>query len=514
MIVKSGLSPEEAQRNERLILCCLLANAKDWPTSTLNLIKDLILDLPFSPPWENKVTEKKTMRRSFRSSTKIKTRIPDEDRVASPSSPRNKKRAKSESRIILPSPRKRKITKSYEPKTKKQASKRKLENEKGKEKKEEEEDQKVVKKSPEKENGNKKPKEAKKKEKEDLSDSKQGEGEMGESSRKIKIVVPNKQHSGSSSSSFDRGSCSSSIFFSLENQIGTLSHVGDLFTHQDPSSLFSYRHKIGKGRFGEVFSSEDKENKEEVAIKVFSNKYSKDRYEIGNEVATMQNFDHPNITSFRSTYLFDDTVWIVMELCEFGSLREYVKMETMIFKESEIAYVTHQVLKGLAYIHKQKKVHRDIKSGNILITASGDIKLADFGLCCVYTESKPPSKMAGSRYWMAPEMINRQCYDPTIDVWSTGCVVYEMAQGSPPYYKHAGFKAMYLVSTEGAPALKHQKRFSKNLKEFVSQCLAILPNDRPPPSSLLKHDFLKKRCTNAKFARTIVNSLNRKNVTI
>jgi len=199
------------------------------------------------------------------------------------------------------------------------------------------------------------------------------------------------------------------------------------------------------------------------------------------------------------SYLYQDAVWMVMEYCDAGTLKQLLVME---LSETQIAYIIQQILKGIEYIHSIKKIHRDIKSANILLSMNGDIKLADFGLC-VEGFDDGNSGMAGSKYWMAPEMTKRQLYNSKVDIWSLGALLVECMEGAPPYSQHKPLKALFLAATQGAPPLKRPGKWSEQLKEFLSDCFVKDPSKRPGAKELLNHNFIAKACER----KDLVNSL-------
>jgi len=171
--------------------------------------------------------------------------------------------------------------------------------------------------------------------------------------------------------------------------------------------------------------------------------------------------DHSNIVKFIDCYNADGLLWAVLEYMGGGNLTAITDLHhaangnQIILKESHIAYVTKEVLKALAYFHSLHRIHRDIKTDNILLNDDGDIKLADFGFAVQLTEQRQRRKtVIGTPYWMAPEIILNKEYGKEVDIWSLGIMVMEMAEGEPPYIKLPQGKALYLITTQGAPPLK------------------------------------------------------------
>ncbi|GAM19688.1 hypothetical protein SAMD00019534_028630 [Acytostelium subglobosum LB1] len=195
-------------------------------------------------------------------------------------------------------------------------------------------------------------------------------------------------------------------------------------------------------------------------------------------------------------YLVGDSLWVAMEFMGGGCLTEVLEQfSTIKLTESQIAYICAESLKGLAYIHNQYRIHRDIKSDNILLGSDGSVKLADFGYAAQLTKNKQKRvTIVGTPYWMAPELIRGQNYDRKVDIWSLGIMAMEMAESEPPYMSFPPLRALFLITTKGIPDLKEQGKWSEDFKDFVKKCLDKDPDNRPDAQTLLKHPFLRQAC--------------------
>uniref|UniRef100_A0A6B2LBD3 Protein kinase domain-containing protein n=1 Tax=Arcella intermedia TaxID=1963864 RepID=A0A6B2LBD3_9EUKA len=224
-------------------------------------------------------------------------------------------------------------------------------------------------------------------------------------------------------------------------------------------------------------------------------KLSEDTNHIVREIQTMRDCKHKYIVNFEECYNFEGTITVVMEYCDGGTLKDLCN--EVLLDETEVAHFCTQILLGLQYFHvKTKKVHRDIKAENILLNLNGDVRIADLGLIEQLEENGLKRiSMVGTSYWMSPEMINIKPYDYKIDIWSLGCVCFELCCGSPPYHQLGSLAAMYNTATNGAPHLADtpEHKFSDEISDFLDNCFQTNPELRPNSTELLKHPFLSQR---------------------
>lgn len=201
--------------------------------------------------------------------------------------------------------------------------------------------------------------------------------------------------------------------------------------------------------------------------------------------------NHPNIIKNVQNFLYNEEIYMVTEYCEIGSVDRLLKFD---LSEPAIAYIVGQVLNGLVYLHNMGRVHRDIKCSNILVNAKGQIKIADLGLCEEIKTGPIMGKMSGSKYWLAPEVIERKPYGTAADIWNIGSLAIALATKMPPNGNMHPIKAMFLLAVQGVSltnTLPKSQTWSSNFRDFLEMCFRLDPNSRPTSPILLQHPFIK-----------------------
>ncbi|CUA69147.1 Serine/threonine-protein kinase svkA [Rhizoctonia solani] len=231
-----------------------------------------------------------------------------------------------------------------------------------------------------------------------------------------------------------------------------------LVPSSDPTSQYTLLEKLGTGSFGTVYKATDKTG-HVVAIKQIDLEDTDDDIaEIQQEIAHLAQCDSDYVTRYYGSFVKGYKLWIIMEYLAGGSCLDLLKPG--VFPEAQIAVLIRELLFGLDYLHAEGKIHRDIKAANVLLSASGRVKLADFGVAAQLSTTLRHT-FVGTPFWMAPEVIRQAGYDAKADIWSLA---------KPPVL-------------EG--------NFSPAFKEFVSLCLTKDPKLRPTAKELLQHRFIK-----------------------
>ncbi|NWS83670.1 M3K19 kinase, partial [Toxostoma redivivum] len=261
---------------------------------------------------------------------------------------------------------------------------------------------------------------------------------------------------------------------------------------------------LGKGAYGTVYCGLTSQGQliavKQVVLDASDQLTTEEEYQkFHEEVDLLKTLKHVNIVTYLGTCLEDNILSIFMEFVPGGSISSILNRFGPL-PEVVLCKYTKQILQGVAYLHDNCVVHRDIKGNNVMLMPNGVIKLIDFGCArrlawasLSGTRSELLRSVHGTPYWMAPEVINESGYGRKSDIWSIGCTVFEMATGKPPLASMDRVAAMFYIGAHRGlmPALPN--RFSSAAVEFVHACLTRDQHERPSALQLLDHPFVKGR---------------------
>ncbi|XP_012358016.1 mitogen-activated protein kinase kinase kinase 19 isoform X6 [Nomascus leucogenys] len=272
---------------------------------------------------------------------------------------------------------------------------------------------------------------------------------------------------------------------------------------QRKSEEFSTSHMKYSGRSIEVYCGLTSQGQliavKQVALDTSDKLATEKEYrKLQEEVDLLKALKHVNIVAYLGTCLQENTVSIFMEFVPGGSISSIINRFGPL-PEIVFCKYTKQILQGVAFLHENCVVHRDIKGNNVMLMPTGIIKLIDFGCAKRLawaglngTHSDMLKSMHGTPYWMAPEVINESGYGRKSDIWSIGCTVFEMATGKTPLASMDRMAAMFYIGAHRGLMPPLPDHFSENAADFVRMCLTRDQHERPSALQLLKHSFLER----------------------
>ncbi|XP_006461886.1 hypothetical protein AGABI2DRAFT_178864 [Agaricus bisporus var. bisporus H97] len=259
-----------------------------------------------------------------------------------------------------------------------------------------------------------------------------------------------------------------------------------------PPTHFQLGNCIGKGQFGSVYRALNLTTGQMVAVKRLRLEGLKED-EISTlmrEVDLLKSLSHPGIVKYEGMTRDDDTLNIILEYAENGSLAHTLKAFGKLNEKLVASYVV-KILEGLHYLHQSDVVHCDLKAANILTTKNGNVKLSDFGVSLNLraVERQTQNDVAGTPNWMAPEVIELKGASTKSDIWSLGCTVIELLTGRPPYGEISNsMTVMFRIVEDEMPI---PPGCSELLQDFLEQCFNKNPVMRPNAELLCEHPWLK-----------------------
>lgn len=210
------------------------------------------------------------------------------------------------------------------------------------------------------------------------------------------------------------------------------------------------------------------------------------------EVSLLRLLSHNNIIKYFQSDLSADmkSIDVLLEYVPGGSLRNILEKYGSL-ELSVIRNYSWQLLQGLKYLHEHKIVHRDLKSGNILISSDGVLKVGDFGSSKQFGDFDKglTRSIKGSPYWMAPEVIRKDGHGVKADIWSFGCVLIEMVTGRPPWSNYTNDTQKILLLIAKDDSYPEIPQTSPMLQDVIKRCLKRDPSLRPTCEDLLMMEF-------------------------
>ncbi|KAH0575246.1 Kinase, NEK [Spironucleus salmonicida] len=276
---------------------------------------------------------------------------------------------------------------------------------------------------------------------------------------------------------------------------------------------------LGQGSFGKVYKVQSRRDGKIYAMKEinYSKMKTKEKELLVSEVNLLRKLDHQSIVKYVDRYQDKNlsTIYIVMELCQAGDLSKFIKTRKTQQKyiEEELVWTIFlQVLQAVDYCHHppptsqltQKLINRDLKPANVFLTDQRTIKVGDFGLCRTLGDQSIAKTNVGTPLYMAPELLENKPYNEKVDIWSLGCILYEMCALQPPYVATSMDSLKLKVARGIRPFIP--AHYSKELKETIDAMLHKDFNRRVGTKDVLAMPWIQKM-VNAMVPKPQVNQV-------
>ncbi|XP_029304048.1 serine/threonine-protein kinase 36 isoform X2 [Cottoperca gobio] len=245
---------------------------------------------------------------------------------------------------------------------------------------------------------------------------------------------------------------------------------------------------VGEGSFGRVYKGRKIFTGQVVALKFMPKvgRSEKELRSLKREIEIMRGLQHPNIVQLFDNFETETEVVVVTEYAE-GQLFQILEDDGNL-PESQVREIACQLVSALYYLHSHRILHRDMKPQNILLNKSGVVKLCDFGFARAMSVSTLVlTSIKGTPLYMSPELVEEKPYDHTADLWSLGCILYELHTGAPPFYTNSIFHLVHLIMRD---PVKWPDTMSDTCTSFLKGLLTKDPQKRLSWPDLLHHPFV------------------------
>lgn len=272
-------------------------------------------------------------------------------------------------------------------------------------------------------------------------------------------------------------------------------HPGKEFCEKiDPRDSWQILEDLGEGSYSTVHKVRNKINGLTAAAKILKDNVVKHE-DFLTEVLILSKCRHQNIINILEAFYFENHLWMVLEFNNSVSIEDVMLSLNRPLNHEQIACVCEALCKALHFLHTCRVIHRDVKGSNVLITATGGLKLCDFGSSAVCSIENPKQNaFKGTPHWMAPELVTcetemfRTLYDYKVDVWSLGITLIECAEMAPPHSNMSSLRVRFRIQKASPPKLTGI--WPEEMHKFLGRALVKDVDKRASCEELLREPFV------------------------
>ncbi|CAD8053242.1 unnamed protein product [Paramecium sonneborni] len=259
---------------------------------------------------------------------------------------------------------------------------------------------------------------------------------------------------------------------------------------------------IGRGQFGIVYLIQHKQTMKEYASKKINGECQRSELDI------LFKMKHPNIINVYECFRDENQTIIIMDYCQKGDLWNMIQYRILEGKnrgytQKVVEQWLVQLIMGLAFIHENNVIHRDLKSSNILIKDDGQLKIADFGVAKILKEDNMAKTITGSPFYLSPEISQGLGYSYSSDLWSLGCILFEMCTLKRAFdgqqfdqvlqnIQQRKLQQEILIQDNKDQTISDTRKYSLELVNLIQSLLNLDPSKRPQAKELLKSSYIAK----------------------
>ena len=265
---------------------------------------------------------------------------------------------------------------------------------------------------------------------------------------------------------------------------------------------------IGQGSYGKVFHMRDIKTQKNYALKKINLVNNKDNKSIMTELQILRYHNCKYLLNFHYCYIDKNYLCIITDLYQKGDLLGIVKkmkQNKKYLNENFIWKVFLDLCLGIYYLHHHNIIHRDLKSANVFIDDKNKAYLGDYGVSKILGNVSITDTQIGTPYYMSPEICNKNNYDKKVDMWSLGCILYEMIVLDNPFIKSKTMYTLCRKITSGNFPKIYSKRYSKDLLQLIDYLLEINPKKRFSIEKILDLNSVKKKLKKYNYQEEILN---------